>query len=253
MQFQFGTGSLFGTPLSDASGNSIANPTPHKFGEIQDVSLDMSRDIKPLYGEKMMPVALGGGKMKFDIKAKFARLNGRLFNDLYFGQTLNSGTLQGVYNDTAGAAIPATPYQITPAVPSSGTWARDLGVIDSNGVPLQRVASAPTTGQYSVAAGVYTFAAADATKVVFINFAYTASVSGAKQVVFSNLPMGYVPSFGLDIAAVYNGKQANIRFNQCVSGKLGWAPKQDDFTVADMEISAFADAAGNIGYIMLAE
>jgi hypothetical protein len=253
MQFIFGTGSLFGTALTDAQGNAIATPSPVKFGELQDVSIDMSRDIKPLYGQNMMPVAIGGGKMKFDFKSKFARLNGRIFNDLFFGQSLNAGTLQGVYNDTTGAAIPGTPYAVTPTVPSSGTWARDLGVIDSNGVPMKRVASAPATGEYMVSAGVYTFAAADTTKTVFISFAYTASVAAARQVSFTNQPMGYVPTFGIDLAILYNGKPANMRFNQCVSGKLGFSPKQDDFGVADMDFSAFADGSGTIGYIQLAE
>ncbi len=253
MQFIFGTGSLFGTALTDATGTAIANPSPVKFGELQDVSLDMSRDIKPLYGQNMMPVAVGGGKMKFDWKCKFARLNGRIFNDLFFGQTLAAGTLQGVYNDTTGAPIPATPFTITPTVPSAGTWARDLGVVDSNGVPMTRVASAPAAGQYSVAAGVYTFAATDTLKVVFISYAYTATVAAAKQVVFTNQPMGYVPTFGIDLAIMYNGHPANLRFNQNVSSKLTFSPKQDDFGVSDMDFTSFADAAGNIGYIQLAE
>jgi len=253
MQFAFGTGTLFGTALVDAYGNAIANPSPVKFGELQDVQLDISRDIKPLYGQLMMPVAVGGGKMKFDWKCKFARLNGRIFNDLFFGQSLNSGTIQGVYNDTIGTAIPATPYTITPTVPGTGTWTRDLGVVDSNGVPLTRVASAPATGQYSLAAGVYTFAAADTGKVMFISYQYTATSTAAKQVVFTNQPMGFVPSFGIDLAISYNGKQANLRFNQNVSSKLTFDPKQDDFMVSDMDFTSFADAAGNIGYIALAE
>jgi hypothetical protein len=252
-QFAFGTGSLWGTQTMDAAGNAIANLTPLKFGEVQDVTIDVSRDIKLLHGNLMMPVAVGGGKMKIDVKAKFARISGRLFSDLYFGQGFTGGTLTGVLNDTTGSVIPSTPYTVTVVPPSSGTWVRDLGVVDSNGLAYTRVASAPTTGQYSVAAGVYTFAAADTTKQVFISYTYTATSTNAKVLSLTNLPMGYLPTFGMDLAVQFNGKQMNWRFPNCAAGKLSFDPKQDDFTQADLDINVFADAAGNIGTIVAAE
>lgn len=252
-QFAFGTGALWGAQTQDAYGNTIANITPVKFGEVQDVGIDISRDIKLLHGQLMMPVAAAGGKMKIDVKAKFARVMGRLFSDLFFGQTLTGGTLIGVQNDTTGATIPTTPFTVTVVPPSSGTWARDLGVIDSNGLPYSRVASAPTTGQYSVAAGVYTFAAADTGKQVFISYTYSATSANAKQISLTNLPMGYVPTFGMDLAISFSGKQMNWRFPNCVAGKLSFDPKQDDFAENNMDISVFADSAGVIGSIISSE
>lgn len=253
-QFVFGTGSLWGTQTQDAYGNTIANLTPLKFGEVQDVGIDMSRDIKLLHGQLMMPVAVGGGKMKIDVKAKFARIMGRLFSDLFFGQSITGGTLTGVVNDTTGATIPATPYQITVVPPSSGTYVRDLGVIDANGLPYSRVASAPATGQYSVTAGgQYTFAAADTGKQVFISYTYTATSANAKVISLVNLPMGYIPTFGMDLAVSFGGKQMNWRFPNCAAGKLSFDPKQDDFTQLDMDIAVFADSAGNIGTVVSAE
>ena len=136
-QYAFGTGSLWGAATQDAQGNAIANPTPIKFGELQDISADFGRDLKMLYGQNAMPVSVAGGKMKFEFKAKFARIAGRVFNDLYFGNTLGAGTLAAVFNDLAGALIPSTPFQIVTAPPNSGTWSRDLGVVDANGVPMQ--------------------------------------------------------------------------------------------------------------------
>jgi hypothetical protein len=157
MQNIFGAGVLIGTPLTDYAGNAIANPTPVQFGVAQEISLDISFDTKLLYGQNQFPVANGRGKGKISGKVKAAQVNGALFNSIMFGQGLTSGIVSDVY-DVIGAAIPATPFQITPTVPSSGTWSFDLGVRDSNGVPMTRVASGPATGQYSVAAGVYTFA-----------------------------------------------------------------------------------------------
>ena len=43
----------------------------------------------------------------------------------------------------------------------------------STGVQLTPVGSGPTVGQYSVSAGVYTFAAADASAALLISFLYT--------------------------------------------------------------------------------
>jgi hypothetical protein len=252
-QYGFGTGTLFGTATQDAQGNTIAQPTPIKLGELQDMSLDFQRDLKVLYGQNAMPVAVAGGKQKYDFKAKFARMSARVFNDLYFGQALQTGTLQAVQNDLTGSAIPAAPYQLIAAPPSSGTWKRNLGVVDANGLPMQRVAAAPATGEYTVSNGTYTFAAADTGKVVFINYGYEAAVVGAKQIVLQNQEMGATPIFGVELAMKYQGKSAVWRFPQCVSQKLSFEPKQDDFMLAGFDFSAFCDPLGIIGYLALTE
>lgn len=252
-QYVFGVGSAWAAATQDAQGNTIAVPTPLKFGELQDIGADFSRDLKMLYGQNAMPVAVAGGKMKFDFKAKFARFSGRVFNDLYFGQTMTTGTLLAIYNDLTGAAVPSTPYQLVTAPPGGGTYSRDLGVIDANGQPMQRVASAPATGQYSMTTGTYTFAAADVGKQVFISYAYSATSANAKQIPLQNQAMGATPVFGLDLGITYQGKQHNWRFPNCVASKLTLDPKQDDFAEIGFDFSAFADATNNIGYLVTAE
>jgi hypothetical protein len=254
MQNHFGTGTLWAAASQDVYGNAIAVPTPMKFGVLNDVSLEIDRDIKELYGQLALPVAVGGGKMKVAIKAKFAQIHGRLFNDLFFGQGITSGTQTAVYEDLTGAVIPATPFQITIAPPSAGTFGRDLGVLDSNGVPLVRVSSAPATGQYSVSGAVYTFAAADTGKTVYISYTYTFALASSKALALNNVAMGTLPIFGIDFSCRFNGKQAYFRLGQCASKKLSFDPKQDDFAMADMDISAYADpVTGSVGSIVLAE
>lgn len=67
--------------------------------------------------------------------------------------------------------IPGTPYQV--AVANANTpILSDLGVIYVGGAALAKVGSSPAAGQYSVAAGVYTFAAADSGKAVSITYGY---------------------------------------------------------------------------------
>ena len=209
MQFVFGAGVLIGTQLTDSAGNAISNPTPVEFGKLQEVSLDISFENKPLYGSNQFPVAVGRGKGKVSGKAKAAQLNGALLNTMVFGQTVTSGILSDVY-DTTGIAIPATPFTITVTsgtgtatnlqIPNSGTFSRDLGVKDSNGVPYTRVAASPATGQYTVSnAGSYVFSSTDATKTVFISYQYTATSTTAKKSTVQNVLMGYAPSFAADV------------------------------------------------------
>lgn len=254
MQYQFGTGTLWGTAIQDALGNAIANPTPVKFGTLSDISFEIDRDIKELYGQNAFPVALGGGKMKLAVKAKWAQIAGRIYNDIFLGQGITAGTQTAVVEDKTGSVIPATPYQITPTPPNTGTYLQDLGVLDSNGVPMTRVASAPTTGQYSLSGGQYTFAAADTAKTVYISYVYTYAQAAAKALTFGNVQMGSLPIFGLDLPMPYNGKTAYLRLAQCAAKKLGFTPKQDDFAMNDLDISGYADpVTGNVGKLVLAE
>lgn len=243
--YVFGSGALIATPLYDANGSAIVNPSPVEFGVLQEVSIDVSFDMKQLYGNLQFPVAAGRGKGKVSGKAKTGRINGMLLNSVVFGQTLGFGTIGDVYDNT-GTAIPAGPSTITPTIPNTGTWTRDLGVRDGNGIPYIRVATAPTTGQYSVAAGVYTFAAADIAKLVYISFQYTATSTTAPKMDILNMPMGYAPSFAIDFYFPYQGKQLVITAGNVVASKLGMASKQDDFMVPEIDFDLYADAAGKI-------
>jgi hypothetical protein len=245
MQALFGAGVLWGTPLTDATGAAIANPSPILFGALQEVSLDISFDTKTLHGSNQFPLAIGRGKGKVSGKAKAADIKGNLFNSIFFGQTIAAGIVGDVY-DTTGSVIPATPFTITPTPPSSGTWSQDLGVRDSNGLPMTRVSSAPTAGQYSVSAGIYTFAAADTGKTVFISYQYTATSTSAKKSTVQNLPMGYAPTFRVDLFMPYQGKQLIITLNNCISTKLSLPTKLDDFTMPEFDFEAFADGSGNV-------
>ena len=239
----FGAGIMWGTPTSDAYGNAIANPTPVQFGIAQEISVDISFDTKMLYGQNQFPVAVGRGKGKVSGKIKFAQLNGLTLNNVVFGQTLTAGITSDVY-DTTGAAIPTTPFQITPTVPNSGTWSADLGVRNAAGIQFTRVASGPTTGQYSVAAGVYTFATADVGTIVYISYQYTATSTTAKKSTVLNIPMGYAPSFRCDIYMPYSGKSLILTLPNCIASKLSMATKLDDFMVPEIDFEAFDSGTG---------
>lgn len=244
-QYQFGSGVLIGTPLTDATGAAIANPTPIQFGALQDVSIDISSENKTLHGQNQFPLAVGRGKAKVSGKAKFAQINGLILNSLFFGQTVSNG-IAADFIDTTGTAIPTTPFTITPTPPSSGTWAYDLGVKNASGLPMTRVSGSPTTGQYSVAAGVYTFAAADTGLTVFISYGYTATSTSAVKSTVSNVLMGQAPTFQADFFTTYNGKNLTFKLYSCVATKLTFATKLDDFMIPEFDFEAFANSAGKV-------
>lgn len=248
----FGVGKLIAVPTNLADGTAIANPTPVLLGTMQDVSLDLSVELKTLYGSKRYPIAVGQGKGKTSIKAKYAEIDGGILGALFFGKTDSAGIKAAVF-DSAGT-IPATPgpYTLTVAPPSSGTFVSDLGVmLASTGAQMDRVASGPATGQYSVsAAGVYTFASADQGKAVKISYEYSAA-SGGKVWTITNETMGYTPSFTLLLQNGYQGKNLVVKLNRCVSGKLALPLKNDDFAIYDFDAEAFADSNNELGYICL--
>jgi len=248
-QYIFGSGVGWCTPLTDFTGTAIANPTPFLIAGMQDVSLDLSADLKLLYGSSAFAVAIGRGKQKLDVKLKNAQVTGRIWNSLYFGQTLSGGIADN-YFDQVGSSVPAVgPYTITPAVPASGTWAYNLGVRDSNSLPYARVASGPTSGQYSVASGTYTFAAADAGKPVYIDFAYTAASTLAQKLALVNPIMGQAPTFQFDMKIPYNGNNFNVTLYSCVATKMGIATKLDDFTYPEFDFSAQGPGGSSPGQL----
>lgn len=247
----FGAGKLIAVPTNLADGTAIANPTPVVLGTMQDISLDLSVEMKSLYGSKRYPIAVGQGKGKTEIKAKYAEIDGGILGSLFFGKTATAGVKAAVFD--FAATIPATPYQLTIDPPGTGTFVTDLGVFNATtGAQLNRVASAPATGEYSVntATGVYTFASADEGDSIKISYEYS-DTTGGQIWTLTNETMGYTPSFTLLLQNGYDGKNLVCKLNRCVSGKLSLPLKSDDFAIYDFEAEAFADAAGNLGYICL--
>ena len=251
-QYVFGPGVAWITQTQDAFGNAVSNPSPVLIAGMQDVSLDMSAEVKELYGTNSFAIAIGRGKQKLGIKVKNAQVHGRLWNQLFFGQTIAPGVYTA-YFDTAGTAIPTTPYTVTPvttyaaSLPSGATYGYDLGVRDVNNLPFARVASAPTTGQYSMTGGVYTFAAADTGRTVYISFNYTATSTVAQKLAIANLPMGFAPVFQFDLIIPYLGNVLSATFPNCMATKTGLATKLDDFAYPEFDISAFAPGSAGVG------
>lgn len=248
----FGVGKLIAVPTQLATGAAIANPTPVILGTMQDISVDMSVELKKLYGSKRYPIAIGQGKGEINLKAKYAEINGAILGSLFFGKPAVAA-IKGVDNDVPGAIPASSAYTVTAVPSNSGTFVADLGVfLVSTGEQMTRVASAPTAGQYSVSTdGVYTFAAADAGKAILYSLEYTATSTTGQVFNLTNEIMGSAPSFTTLLKTTFDGKSLVMKLNKCVSGKLNLPLKSDDFALYDFEAEANADAADQVGYICL--
>lgn len=250
MAIFFGAGKLICTPLLDAAGNTVSNPTPVVVGILQDVSVDIDFETKMLHGEKQFAVAIGRGKAKIGWKAKSGDIHGGVLGSLLLGASAAAARKGAVIDFVA--TVPATPFQITVAPPNAGTFVADMGVVDAlSGINLVRVAAAPAAGQYTVSGvGLYTFAAADTAKGVLISYEYAIAASATSQLYnISNNLMGYTPTFSALFFNQYAGKTQVLKLNTNVLGKMALPFKNDDFTMTDIDASSFADASGSVGYI----
>src|SRR5262249_16843307 len=236
--FQFGSGTLWGFPVG---GNVANSPTPTKFGTLQDVSLDISGDVKQLYGQKQFPEAVARGKCKITGKSKFANINGKTLNDLFFGQNMPAGTKK-VALDESGTITTGT---VT--VANSAQFVQDWGGrYSGTGLPLVRVTSAPAVGQYSVGSnGTYTFNTTENTTVVLISYTFTSAAPGSQLNIFNQL-MGFAPTIQVLLQTAYNNNQFSVLLYAVVASKLSFTTKQEDFIIPEFDFEAFANSAGNV-------
>jgi len=248
MQLAFGAGALWGN-RTDVTGSGIG---PEQFGILQDVQIDWDWTTRELWGQFQFPVDIARGQGKIAGKAKFARIFGAIYGDLFFGQTPAAGQL--TVSENEAAVVPAgSPYAVT--VANAATYVDDLGVFYATGANagnrFTRVTTPASPGQYSVnlESGIYTFAAADAGASLLLSYLYN-SGSG-KKLVLTNQLMGYTPTFK---ATFYTSKTTQsvpaglaLVLNACTATKLSLPTKVDDYEIQEFDFSAFADATGAIG------
>ncbi len=236
----FGSGAFYGI-------NSAANSTPVKVATLQDITFDFSFNSKPLYGQNKLPEDILRGSGKFTGKAKFARVKGSIFSQLFFGtQSASSTGLLQVAQGEAGAIPATTTYTVT--VVNSTTFDTDLGVVyAATGKPFTKVSGAPSTaGQYSVAAGVYTFDASDASTNVLIDYVYKPATGGTIQTI-SNEATGVTPKFMGVFTATVENNPTTLILNACTATKLAIATKLEDYTYPELDFDILVDSSGSLG------
>jgi hypothetical protein len=232
---EFGPGVLYLTRTD------VANSTPVNIGFANEFSFDVKGNIKELFGQNQYPLAVAVGTKKVTLKVKAAQISGLALNSVFFGDTFATGGI--IWNYSEAHAVPGTPYTVT--VTNSATFEADLGVLyATTGLPLTKVPSGATIGQYSVAAGVYTFAAADTLANVLIT--YTSTTTAGQSLAVNNHLLGFSPFVQLDYYTSFQSKPLVLRFYQVIGDSLAMAAKLEDFIMPELDMAAFANAAGNV-------
>ncbi|HET8552700.1 MAG TPA: hypothetical protein VFM97_09535 [Gammaproteobacteria bacterium] len=215
--------------------------TPGRFGTLQDVSVDFSWNEKELQGQSGFPEAVARGAAKISGKATSGRVNGQLFNELFFDGDIADGRTLIARNE---AATPEA-ATFTVNVANAAKFDTDLGVRNAaTGAPYLKVAAgSEAAGAYSVdpATGVYTFS--DQTPVL-IDYSYADDTGST--LTLNNKLQGPAPTFKLILRDEYEGEQSVMTLFACSSSKLSLPKKNEDFVMPEIDFAARADAAGRV-------
>ena len=236
---------LFGPGILCVKRLDIANQGAVNVGKAQEFSISLKGTSKELYGQNQLPDLVARSTIKATGKFKSARLSALAMNAAFFGQTFQTGGFQ--WNVNEAHSVPAvSTYTVT--VTNSATFDQDLGVTyAATGQPFILVASGPAIGQYSVSAGVYTFAAADASAPVLIT--YSSTVTSGQSLIYANQPIGTTPTFQLDYWNNVNQPGASPFAIRCFSGvsdSFSLQFKLEDFAMPEIDFGLFCNAAGNL-------
>ena len=256
--FVFGSGVLIATPQGPtpyaAPFGSAANlyTSPINVGLVNEVSLDIKAPTKKLYGQNSFPVAIGIGTRSLSGKAKLARISGKALGTCFFGYTPATGETLTQFGENV-SAITSHAYTTT----NSAHWVVDQGITyASTGLPMTQLPSSTsqaslTAGQYTCAAGVYTFSTADSTTYasggLLVSYTYTASATGTGFTVTNPVLGPAIPlSMNLFAADPTTGAQFSMYLYNVLFASLNLQFKLEDFLMPEIDFEAYANAAGNV-------
>ena len=233
-QYSFGVGSA--TILSSGA-------TPIQLGVLQEIQFEFSFTQKELRGGNQIAVDVARGEGKLTGKAKFGQISGGLLSSALAGSVVTPGSVKATQE---AKTIPASPGPYTVNVTNQSHFVDDLGVFDpATGNQYTVSTGAPTTGQYSVSAGVYTFSSADAGKSVIVNYSWTDLTTG-RTINFDNAPMGSGTIYQLVDFNTFRALGLYLKAYAVTIPKLSLPLKANDYTIQDVDFECFADALGNV-------
>ena len=245
--FQFGVGRLFVNPVG---GNLAVNPTPYSILTVQNVSVDLNQDLKELVGQNKIADDIAPAQIKITGKFEYGNIDIRMWNQIFFADNQVTG-MKNILADEPWTIPTSSPSNPTVTVTNSAVFYQDLGVrYSATGISMIRVSSSPTTGQYAVSNGVYTFSPTEGNVGVLISYVFTTNQSNTYTVQFANHLMGYGPLFELWLSEPYqlvNGLNNGLHLFQCRISKFNNDLKNTDYLKPTMDFSAYANAAGQIG------
>lgn len=239
----------FGPGIAIVTRTDLTPATPINIGYCQSLTLSEKGTTKSLTGQNQYPLVVARSTIKSTGKIVAAESSGIAMNNTFWGQSFVSGGIQ--WNIAEAHSVPAsTPFTVTTT--NSSTFDIDLGVVyAATGLPLQHVTTLTAAGQYTYAAGVYTFFSAEASNNILITYSSTLN-TGQSLTVF-NKPIGFTPTFQLDYFTTLNQPQPKTfihRLYACVASGLDMDFKIEDFMMPSFDFEYFADSANRVREII---
>lgn len=242
----FGPGFLSVLPgLGWNGAAALDNLTPVRFSVLQKVDLEFSYKLKELRGQAVYPITAGASDGKLSGKMTLATYSGQLFASAFWGSPASAAGIS-VTEDEVHVVPASTPWQVTIAAAKT-----DLGVIYATSPvgsfqkQLTPVAAPTTQGQYSFApaTGIYTFTTLDAGANIYISY----EGAGANNSLWTipNPISGQPPSFQVNFAGFWNGVPYLFTFPFCMSEKLTWGTKLNDFVMPEIDFEVFSGTESN--------
>lgn len=218
-RINLGAGRVF---LKDANGNAS------EVGYLREISLDYSATEKEFQGSNTFPEDVALVNEKLTGKANHGGFDGALIATILGSAVTTGQKLQVTEAKTAAASI---------TVDHAADFADDLGVLDANGKPMAKVASAPAVGQYAVntATGTYTFAAGEA-GTLSISYSYSSNTGSTAS--YSGRTVGASPKFEVHVyETARDGSAFGFKLYSVTFSKIGFGFKSQDFTESNIEFS----------------
>jgi hypothetical protein len=250
MRIVFGVANVFMNPTL---GNIPTLATNQQLITLQDFTIDIDATLKDLRGQFQFPDDVATADRKIAWKSGSGRMDIDAYNNVIFGESAITTGGEDVNVNEAHSIPGSTPFTIT--VTNSATYVKDEGVIYTSGTAAQNgqkltnvSPAAPSTGQYSVSAGVYTFAAADAGLGVKIS--YISTITSGRSLLVQNHTQGWGPQLEIYAANPYQeftaGVPNYVHLYACKVTKTGFPLKRADHLIIPIEGESYADSAGRV-------
>lgn len=230
--------------LKDAAGNAYAA------GQLQDVTLEISSEIKKVMGDKKTAILTAEVGRSYKLKAKAAQLQTALVSAVLGGVAAAGSKWIATVAKTFAASA-ATIATTDVGSPAGWAFVADLGVTyQANGQPLKyNAGSLAASGEYHNTLGAYTSGSGEATLAAFITFIY--SQTAGETVTADNEAIGLSNYFSVYLYEQTTQADGTVRkvgfyFPAVTLPNLSLGFKNTDFMAQDLDLEVHADATGKI-------
>ncbi len=250
-QYTFGAGTLL------ARRTDLATQQVSLLATIESWNIDLDQELIMLVGQYKFPVDIAPGEAKITGKIKQARVQSYLMNNTLLGQTVSAASGFDVAIPENHSTIGATTFTVT----NGATFLQDYGIVyHGTGIALTPVTASPSVGQYIAGAasvGTYTINAGDESVTGGLDVYYSYSVTTMFQTSIGQTLMGSGPQFELIFKVPYTVQNTAKTFNGILyaarASKIPYAFKNKGYLIPEIDFSAFANSAGDVGKFSITE